>query len=759
MRRPLFAVCLCLVLIIAIRFRVLEGRTTSDIPEPENGSFVTVIGQVYQKSNQSFIIKFVSNVQNAVSSQQISSHYNNIICEIADASLMEDVGMGSRVVVQGVYYDFAKATNPGEFDGDAYYRSLQISGKIKNAQVIGKSLEYSWLSEALYRLRVHWREHLYQVFPQKEASVMTAMLLGDKEELDAGVKKLYRQNGIIHILSISGLHVSLIGMGIYKLLRKVGVPSLLAAILGGSVLILYGMLSGMSISACRAIGMYLIRMLANVLGRTYDALTALGVMAVILLLQNPGLLCNQGFLLSFGAIFGIAVLYPAMVPEDKKGIGQSAYASLSISLATLPIQLWFYFEVPVYSVLLNLLVLPFMGVVMAVGFIVMLFPGLELMGKVTIFILGGYEKLCQWCEKIPFHTWNPGRPRIWQIIAYYSVLLSVVAISYYHKNRNRKQDEAAKSSEDIKSSKAAKTIKGHRIIKLLRILPIVAVGIFVLQFPSENKVTFLDVGQGDGIVLEMSSGEVYLFDCGSSSRDKVGQYVLLPYLKYRGIHKLDAVFFSHADEDHINGIMELLESADEEEIQIGQLILPALAKENREEEFSELFSLVEKQENPIPIGYLKAGQFWQTKKTRFLCLHPPSNYSLGGNAGSECIYVQFGKEGCNGSLLLTGDVEAEGEEKLLEELQKYNIHQVSVLKVAHHGSRNSTSEELLEQLTPQAAVISCGKNHLYGHPHEETMERLEAVGSCIYRTDEMGAIMITIHSNGDGVDIERYAMR
>ena len=108
--------------------------------------------------------------------------------------------------------------------------------------------------------------------------------------------------------------------------------------------------------------------------------------------------------------------------------------------------------------LLNLLVLPFMGVVMAVGFIVMLFPGLELMGKVTIFILGGYEKLCQWCEKIPFHTWNPGRPRIWQIIAYYSVLLSVVAISYYHKNRNREQDEAAKSSEDIKSSKSVNTI-------------------------------------------------------------------------------------------------------------------------------------------------------------------------------------------------------------------------------------------------------------------------------------------------------------
>lgn len=187
-------------------------------------------------------------------------------------------------------------------------------------------------------------------------------------------------------------------MGIYQLLRRAGLPCAAAAVCGGAVLGLYGVMTGLGVSAVRAIGMYLIRMLSEAAGRTYDMLTALGVMAVILTWRNPAYLCHAGFLLSFGSVLGIGALCPALEKGFSKNcqnrLLRSMLPGISVTLVTLPVQLWFYYEVPVYAIFLNLLVLPLMSVVMASGLIVMLLPGTGLLGTVTCLILSGYEKLC-----------------------------------------------------------------------------------------------------------------------------------------------------------------------------------------------------------------------------------------------------------------------------------------------------------------------------------------------------------------------------
>ena len=144
---------------------------------------------------------------------------------------------------------------------------------------------------------------------------MSALLLGDKNALDNEVKEMYQRNGILHIFSISSLHITIVGMGIYKLLRKAGIPILPASMAGSLLLILYGCMTGFGVSACRAIGMYLLRMLAEVVGRTYDLLTALGVMAAVMVIQNPYYLQNGGFLLSFTSVMGIGVVFPGLKPE------------------------------------------------------------------------------------------------------------------------------------------------------------------------------------------------------------------------------------------------------------------------------------------------------------------------------------------------------------------------------------------------------------------------------------------------------------
>lgn len=724
MRRPLFLLCLCFVAAMALLLS--PGDAPQEIEGlPADGDRVTITGKVYEKNRagkDTLSMKIKSLKQSfyvsATESWQNIPIEDNLICEVSSS---EKLPMGSFVMLRGTFQKYEEANNPGEFDSAQYYRSLGIGGKLTDVTVLKVGEGYSLLGETLYRIKCYFRNRLYRVFPEKEASVMTAMLLGDKQELDKGTKTLYMESGIIHILSISGLHITMIGMGIYKLLRRIGVPIGISACVGTIILSIYGILTGMSVSACRAIGMYLIRMLALVTGRTYDMLTALGVLAVVLVVQNPVQLYNAAFLLSFGSILGVGMLYPIILPGMKGKLSkllQPFLASSAIILFTLPIQLWIYYEVPVYSVFINWLVLPFVSVLMFTGLTVMLLPGTGLVGSLTCVILQGYEWICELFGRLPHPTWNPGRPEKWQVVLYYGILILLIA---FHA---RKQ--------------LAKKPKRKAVIVFALVL--IAVGILHIRIPG-NKVTFLDVGQGDGILVETEGGQVFLFDCGSSSRKKVGEYVLIPYLKYRGIRHIDAIFLSHADGDHSSGIKELLERGAQEGIAVGRLILPDIRQELRQQEFGELISLG--QENGMEIFYMTEGERMDNRDFSLLCLHPPKGYDgADSNGSSLCFYLKWKQNGM--SLLLTGDVEEESEEMLLQKLEKYNIGQVTALKVAHHGSRYSTSEAFLEQIKPQVAVISCGRNNSYGHPHEETLLKLKERNIPIFTTQEYGAIILKI---------------
>ncbi|MDE7114009.1 MAG: DNA internalization-related competence protein ComEC/Rec2, partial [Acetatifactor sp.] len=597
---------------------------------------------------------------------------------------------------------------------------------------------------------------LYQIFPEKEASVMAAVLLGDKAGVDADLKALYQKNGIIHILSISGLHITLIGMGLYKILRRAGVSVWCAAAGGAIFLILYGVMTGLGVSACRAIGMYLLRMLAQLLGRTYDMLTAIGVTAVCMVCLHPAWLEHMGFLLSYGSVLGVGILLPALAEsgeeaprvkryiEEKwkrrlvslygrlwRGLRQSLLAGISITLTTLPIQLWFAYEIPVYSILLNVLVLPFMSVVMATGLFAMLIPGMGFVGTVDVLILAGYEKLCAWFGRLPHPMWNPGRPEVWQIAVYYLLWAAVVCCAELSRQRGRKSVQKC----------------------MQFVLLGAAVLVLGLSGRCGDRVTFLDVGQGDCICVQLSSGEVYLFDCGSSSRSRIGERVLIPFLKYYGIGKIDAVFVSHGDQDHMNGIVELLNLREQEHIEVGGLVLPGIDRSLWNEEFGELLEAAKGTagQREIPVSVIRAGESWtggRQGEDCFLCLHPSAEGDGGGgNEGSACYYIELQEGERRISLMLTGDVEGEGERELLRELQNQGIRDVTLLKAAHHGSRNSTKEELLEQLSPALAVISCGRSNRYGHPHPELLQRLLECDTQILQTPQSGAVTLLLQSD------------
>ena len=492
MRRPLFMACLCLVIVLTIG-RILTGADTGDAGVlPPDGSPVRITGRIDTRTSETIILKSISIIQNDLK----YSYSGKLQCELTNTQEVQSLRLGQHIVLEGVFSHFDAATNHGEFDVRAYSAGKGIGGRVRKAQVLAAEEDYSFLREKLFAFRRRLHDRLAKVFPEKEASVMQTLLLGEKEELDAEVKALYQRNGIAHILSISGLHITLLGMGCYRLLKRLGAPVRVAAAGGAMTLLLYGMMVGMSVSASRAIGMYLLQMLGIFVGRTYDILTGVGLLAALLVLQQPERLGDVSFLMSFGAVLGICLLTPVFAGdgrEDNVGVetasgvvaglltvtdilGDSAYernkyregwrkvvyerlwhmvsalksgfaASAGVILFTLPIQLWFFYEIPVYSVLLNLLVLPFMSVVMAGG-ILSLIPGLGIAGTVDCLILWWYEWICERFGELPGAVWCVGRPAKWQMVVYYSGLFVLIIGRNYAEKWKRQRLYAAYVAEN-----------------------------------------------------------------------------------------------------------------------------------------------------------------------------------------------------------------------------------------------------------------------------------------------------------------------
>lgn len=740
MRRPLLNGCIVLFVMIALLVQWLNPPPWNDGSTGWEGEEISLLGQVCRKeyrisSGEEKIIIYLDSVfyseKEECSSLQTSDYskrfseinpYKKVICELNISELPEGnfvPVLGSNVIVQGKWQSFQGATNPGEFDAANYYAIEGIGGKIQNALLMAADGTCWKVQESLFQLKQHWLKNLYETFPEKEASILAKMLLGDGSGLDKEVRDLYQSNGIVHILSISGLHISLLGMGLYRLLRRLTLPLIPSAILGGILIFLYGLMTGFGISACRAVGMYLIHMLGEITGRTYDMLTAMGVLAITLLLDNPLLVYHSGFLLSFTSVCGVGMLTPFLqLPEEwfhkkpgqniivsllKKLLERGAsglVTSLAVTLFTLPIQLFFFFKIPIFSVLVNLCVIPFMSIVMVVGLLVMMFPGLSFLCPLEIGIFSWFEWLCKGFEQIPGHTLVVGRPPVSKVIFYYLVLMVVLLL-------------------------------GGRVKRYISLGSVAGVVLILLwPMPHGVEIYMLDVGQGECICVRTEENQCFLFDGGSSSRQKVGEKVILPFLEYKGIGKLDAVFLSHEDSDHYSGILELLESG---KIPIERVIMP-------DKDASEAFAAKLQQSGEVEIQFVNRGDRWQIGEVSLLCLHPSKGYSAEDNALSACYLLQEDEF----SMLFTGDVEGDGEARLLEELKRLGVGNVTVLKVAHHGSRYSSSEEVLKQVKPSVALISCGRKNLYGHPHEETILRLEAVGGEIWSTAESGMIMVDV---------------
>lgn len=780
MRRPLCLICGLFAGVLAVCFWwVPVGETDVGVCDGER---VLVEGEVYQKewkeeddSGGVFVVYLKdvhvlsgfqgesgdSGRSGRVLSEQFSqkneksgldnrdglkagNDVGNVVCYVGDLDGVPLPRMGTRLRVEGKVRCFSGAGNWGEFDMGEYYRMRKLAFRLSDARIAASEGEGKVFAEGLYRLRRYFSGVLGEVFSEKEASVLRAMLLGEKEGLDGEVEKLYRDSAIIHILSISGLHISIIGMGLYRLFGRMGVPKKAGALCCIGVIWCYGMMTGMGLSSVRAILMFVLRLAGELLGRTYDMLTALALAAAVLLAGQPMYVGYSGFLFSFGAVLSIGVLLPVLF-RGKCGKGRRWFCRLeqavccngAVTLGTLPVHLMFSYRFPVYSFLLNLAVIPLMTVVMADGLFCMLvggfLPGVAAAaGCVDRVLLWFFEKCCMVGGRIPYGVLQSGRPEPWQATAYVALLAGLAVWAVCGKGKK------------LPGFWNCQWILG-------------ALCLLFLRTESGLQVTLLDVGQGDCIYISSGEGRHYLIDGGSSSKSGVAQYQMLPYLAYEGAGHLDAVFVTHSDGDHCNGILEWFGEYPAGGITVGSLVLPDIDADSRDGEYGELVRIAG--EKGIEVNYMSRGQYVEDGGMRLTCLHPAQGYGTKeANEYSLALLLDYG----NFSALFTGDLEGRGEDEAWEYLQgdrrRYGRNgetdRLSLLKVAHHGSAYSTKEEMLSSLRPRVALISCGKGNRYGHPHGELLDRLETAGCRIYTTAVCGAVRV--RTDGERVWVECF---
>lgn len=748
MRRPLCCVCAAFVVTVFLYLLIVPiPDQTLDLTE---GDRVTLIGEITQKEyKKDTLVLRLEHTKEWCFNNEENRELGCVICYMEPDENFVEPRVGSIVAVEGKVSYFDRARNPGGFDAQRYYQTLGIDFRLYKTQLLSTGSQYSVYYETLYRLRHHFEEVFDKVLPAEEAAIMKAILLGNKSELDEQSKQLFQKSGIAHVFAISGLHITLLGVGLYRILRRTYLPQLACAVIAIILMIAYGDMVGMTSSAYRAVFMFGMQLAAQMLRRTYDMLTALALAAVFILLEQPLYLYYAGFQLSFGAILGVGCLSEVVQPFQHKKklcfldkIVLSLCGSLSIFLIHFPIMLCVYYEFPIYSFLLNLVIIPAMSILMAAGLLCLgvgCLPGAigigiaKLVGLICHAMLSGFAWLCEESLKLPFANWVIGRPDNWKICVFSIVVIFLYATHQYGKQFTKK---------------AVCEKRGIRIELPfgIRLVIVLAAVIFVSDSPIDGvSITFLDVGQGDCIWVESAGGEHFLVDGGSTSESNVGDYIILPYLKYKGVSKLDAVFLTHLDSDHISGVMELME-ANKMEIKINRICISNAIIED--EAYEKLVALCNVRK--IPIYRLKAGDRIETDSLKFEVLHPSADYKT-DSRNAYSLVMKLESSGV--STLLTGDVEADGEHASIEWLyQDTRFAGIDIYKAAHHGSKYSNTEELITYIRPKTTIISCGENNRYGHPHEEAVERVKQIGSDIIITKNTGAITINIKNGKYKID-------
>ncbi len=626
------------------------------------------------------------------------------------------VTLGENLIIRGELNLLEPRRNPGAFDEFLYSKTRNISYKM-----FGEVVSHGAVKNNIYTKLYYWRDKISSVYesilPQREAALLEAMLLGNSDNLDDEIRNLYAVAGIVHIIAISGVHISLISLFIFSVLQTFLRKEQCSAITI-IILVLYTIFTGGAVATVRATYMSCVVLFGYLLKKQSDIYTSIAFSALTILMVQPLFLFDIGFLLSYVSIIAVVLVAPFFsnlffIP---KILIRLFACSIGVSIVISPITAYFFHWFSLAGILANVVILPFASIIVIVG-LMSGFVGLfsleisQILCGMVFFILKFYEFVCLIAEKLPFSKIVTGKVSIVFLIFYY--LITILVIYYLF------------AKGEVKAK-----IKKYIILTsiLFLIFGVVSYGI-----PKKLEVVFIDVGQGDSIFIKTADHKNMLIDGGGSPFDdsfSVGKSTVLPFLLYERALNLDCVFVTHPDADHIEGVIDIMD-----DVKINRIFV---SDYNFSEEplYRQLISKAEKYK--IKVEKLKSGDSITVSDDLHISCVSPNKNSHFDNINDASLVLKMSYK--NNSFLFTGDA-TELAENIIIDTYKNELHS-DVLKAGHHGSKTSSSDQFVKMVDPKIAVISAGKNNRYGHPSKKTLDTLHKYNVSIFNTQSMGAIIM-----------------
>jgi len=637
---------------------------------------------------------------------------------------------GDILAVEGTWQVALDKRNPGGFDYRSYLEHQEVSGilNIGGRRMVSHSPGNIFISGLIIPLRRYIRGVIERHLTGDQGSLLAGLLLGERYNLSRPVREAFSDTGTSHVLAVSGLHAGLMAFIIFVILRIIQLPKRAASLGTVAGLVIYTLLSGASPSIIRSSIMVGAVLLGGMLERRGNGLNMLGLAGLLILAFWPDAVFDIGFQLSFGATAGILALTRPIegllfkISQNapvRKWLLTPLAVSLAAQIFTAPLMAWHFHRIPTVSLLANLVVVPLTGLVLALGLALVL---LSILGGWIAWPLAACAYLCSgimleavsFFSRLKFGTINWASVSPPQLILYAGICL----LPFLWRRAGK-----------------------PRLVTIFAIMAALSAMVWqqALAKPAGLKVTFLDVGQGDCALVEFANGKKYLIDAGlcSPNRDS-GRDVIVPFLRSKGIVRIDCALISHSDADHCGGLSYLLDHVRVDRIMIG-------GHPSEQKLYNAAMETAVRRGITIDTvrGYDTLDGAWPARGF----LYSREDSTPNGNESSLVFYLRYGQA----DILFSGDMGPELESILLS---KGLLGRCKVLKVPHHGARPNNPAGLANIIRPEMAVISVGEKNRFGHPAREALENYAACGSRIFRTDQCGAVIVET----DGENIKYSSM-